>query len=276
MKYKLNKLSLELSGIVKEYIIIDDFNRIKDMYCLPDGGNFLFFNRGLKAYASLGTDERFEIPEHFSISIKNGKSKKIIIDKSFKIDDKMLPVILVELTPTGFYKLFNKNSSVLNNFYMPIDSNINEKYFNKLYEHNNIPDMINYLDKGLVDLKSYNKNTDFLLVEEVISSIKYKHNCEVSIEELILEFNISRKTLERQFKKIVGYTPKNYIFILKFYKSCLEYIQGKKTLKDIEYLYTDNSHFNVVFKNITGFTPRQLLKDIKNNNVQIYQMKRDL
>ena len=265
--------SPELSGVVKNFVVIRDLNSIKTMYCLPNGGNFLFFNRGLTACSALNTGETHAIPKHFSISIKNNKAKSIALDNNFDNESIPFPIILAELTPVGFYKLFNRDSTILNNSYLLIDDHINEKYFSNLYEHDEIPCMLNYLEKALIDLKKFNNMGPFL-VEDIILSIEEKHNCEVSVEELMMEFNITRKTMERQFKKIIGYTPKNFIYILKFLKSFLEYVEEMKTLKEIEYLYTDSAHFNVVFKNITGYTPTQLFNDVKNNKIQIYQMKK--
>lgn len=265
--------SSELLGIVKIFVVINDLNIIKTMYCLPDGGNFIFFNRGLNACSTLNTGMTHEIPKYFSVSIKNNKAKKIAIDNDFASDSIPLPIILVELTPIGFFKLFNRDSSILNNSYLVIDDDINEKYFNDLYTYNEIPEMLNYLDNALITLSKFN-NTGALLVEDIILSIEHNHNYEVTIEELMLEFNMTRKTMERQFKKMIGYTPKNFIYILKFLKAFLKYVEDLETFKEMEYLYTDNAHFNVVFKNITGYTPTQLFNAVKNNEIQIYQMKK--
>ena len=273
MKSRVIKPSIELSSIVKQYLIITDLHTFNTMYCLPNGGNFLIFNRGLKACSKLHTDDIYEIPQGLSASIKTDKAKKIVVDKVFSLDSITFPIILVELTPVGFYKLFLKDASTLNQAYVTIDSEIQEKYFNDVYLHNDITEMVDYLDKSFIDLKNDN-NTEPLLVEKIIYNIEHKHSCEVTVEELAIEFNISRRTMERQFKKTVGYTPKNFIYILKFCKTFLKYMEEAKSLNDIEYLYTDNAHFNVVFKKITGYTPRQLFKIVQNNEIEIYQMKK--
>ena len=265
--------SSELLGIVKNFVVINDLNIMKTMYCLPDGGNFLFFNRGLSACSTLNTGDSHPIPKHFSVSIKNNKAKRVVIDNGFEADSIPLPIILVELTPIGFFKLFKRDSSILNKSYLVIDDHINEKYFNDLYKYNEIPEMLNYLDNALISLAKFN-NTGVLFVEDIILSIENNHNYEVTIEELMLEFNMTRKTMERQFKKMIGYTPKNFIYILKFLKAFLKYVEDLETFKEMEYLYTDNAHFNVVFKNITGYTPTQLFNAVKNNEIQIYQMKK--
>ena len=126
----------------------------------------------------------------------------------------------------------------------------------------------------LLENASSTKSFGSILVEKIIKSIELKHHCEITVEELMLEFNISRKTMERQFKKMLGYTPKNFIYLLKFCKTFLKYVKEMKTLKEIDYFYTDNSYFNVVFKKITGYTPRKLYKATKNNEIRIYQIQR--
>ena len=275
MQSRIIKPSIELSSVVKQYLVITDLQTFETMYCLPNGGNFLVFNRGLKACSKLHTDDIYEIPQGLSASIKTDKAKKIVIDKDFSLDSITLPIILVELTPIGFYKLFLKDASTLNQAYVTIDSEIQEKYFNDIYLQNDITEMIDYLDKSLINLKNDN-SVEPLLIEQIIQSIVQNHSCEVTVEELAIEFHITRRTMERQFKKTVGYTPKNFIFILKFCKTFLKYMEEVKSLNDIEYLYTDNAHFNVVFKKITGYTPRQLFKIVQNNEIKIYQMQKNI
>ncbi len=273
MQSRIIKPSIELSNIVNQYLVVTDIQTFNTMYCLPNGGNFLVFNQGLRAYSKLHTNEAYEVPQGLSASVKTDKAKRIVVDKDLSLDSIVLPIVFVELTSIGFYKLFLKDASALNQTYVTIDSEIQEKYFNDIYLHNDTTEMINYLDKSLIDLKNDN-NAEPLLVEKIIYSIEHKHSCEVTVEELVLEFNISRRTMERQFKKVVGYTPKNFIYILKFCKTFLKYVEEAKNLNEIEYLYTDNAHFNVVFKKITGYTPRQLFKIVQNNEIKIYQMQR--
>jgi len=121
-------------------------------------------------------------------------------------------------------------------------------------------------------MEAANKNSR-LFIEDIIDSITHKHYYEVTVKELMVEFQCTRKTIERHFKKYIGLTPKNFIYILKFCKTFLEYVQDTKSLKDRVSLYSDHAHFNVVFQNITGYTPSKLFNAVNNREIEVYQIE---
>ncbi len=271
MKENIYQPTQELKNIVKQYFVVSQYKDIEKLLFLPNGGNFLVFNKDLSCYTKQSDTQLYEVPKKFSVSIKRNKAKQIIIDTQTEPDSIVFPIILVELTPIGFYKLFNQDASILISGYLEISDEITEKYFDKIYSHKSIKDEINYLNSSLIQMEAANNNTH-LVVEDIIDSIIHKHYLEVTVEELMKEFQYTRKTMERQFKKTIGFTPKNFIYILKFCKSFLEYVEKTKSLKDIEYLYSDNAHFNVVFQNITGYRPSELFSAVKNDKIKIYQI----
>ncbi|MEA3522955.1 MAG: AraC family transcriptional regulator [Campylobacterota bacterium] len=273
MHYNIYEPSHELATIVRKYFVITDVNVIESMLFLPNGGNFLIFNRGIKGFTKLHTGEAHDILQGYSIGMKASKAKRITLDKNNNFNNMPLPIILVELLPIGYYKLFHKDASILTKGHISIENDIIDVYFSKLYTHDTLEEEIEYLNRSLKEMDIANNNIH-LLVEGIVDSIINKHHFEVTVEELMLEFNYTRKTMERQFKKTIGLTPKNFIYVAKFCKTFLKYVEEAKKLKDIEYLYSDNAHFNVVFQNITGFSPSELFNDVVNHNdIQIYQMK---
>jgi AraC-like DNA-binding protein len=271
MKYNIYKPSDSLKNIIKQYFIITSIYDVERLLFLPNGGNFLIFNRNNQCQAKLCTDKTYTIPNGFSIGLKRNKAKKIVFDDSSTTEQFSFPFILVELTPVGFYKLFHQDASTLTDEYLAIDEAIIQTYFDKLYTHSTIKDEIQYLNDSFEKMDANNKNSR-LLVEDIIDSIVHKHHFEVTVEELTKEFNCSRRTMERQFKKMIGLTPKNFIYTLKFCKTFLEYVRDMKPLKTIEYLYSDSAHFNVVFQNITGHAPSELINAVNKGETQIYQM----
>jgi AraC-like DNA-binding protein len=78
----------------------------------------------------------------------------------------------------------------------------------------------------------------------------------LKIEELANSLNISRRFLEKEFKKYIGMTPKKYTQIERF-KKILKNKDRKSLDAALEYGYYDQSHFIKEFKEFSGETPRK-------------------
>ena len=272
MKYEVFLPDLRLNDTVKRYIAVYDISIFNEMLFLPDGGNFMVFNRGLKGYSMLHNNKKYDLPESYSISIKTTKSKRAILDLQHIPIIEPAILILVELLPIGFYKLFHKDASCLNNQYLVIDNKITEKYFSNLYTHKSLEKDIAYLNESLVSMYDNNHNSKEG-IEDIIEKIaEYKY--EITVDELANEFACCTRTIERQFKKFIGISPKNFIFISKFYQTFMAYVKDGVKLNDTQYIYNDNAHLNKVFHTVVGYSPSQIFYDIKkNNNLNVYQLK---
>ncbi|PHQ66011.1 MAG: AraC family transcriptional regulator [Sulfurimonas sp.] len=274
MIYDIFSPSQELKSIVKQYVIINSLDGVESLLFLPNGCNFIVFNRGIEGYTKIYTeDDKFSIPKNYSISVKTNKVEKFVLSNKNIAEDITYPVILAELTPIGYYQLFNKEASGLNSSYEELEADTIEKYFKDLYTHDSIEDELNYLNSSLKAIHAAQDNTH-LTVYDVIDKIVNSYRFEVTVEKLTEEFGCSRSTMERQFKKVVGLTPKNFIFVSKFCKTALAYIEDECTFKELEYLYSDNSHMNAVFKKFLGVSPSIILNEVANKKIQIYQMQK--
>lgn len=268
MQYKTYLPNSELKDIVKRYVVITDLKNNGDLLFIPSAGNFLVFNRGISGYSHFHSGEKVDIPNSASISFKPVKAKTLVLDMS-KYEEIEFPILLVELQAIGFYKIFGKDASTLANKHQVIEEKFMEKYFSKVYTHQNIDEEIKYIENSLarINLHNNNKREYIEVVLDKIEESKY----EVPIEKLAREFGCSRRNLERGFKKFIGMSPKNYMQTSKFHQSFISYIAGNKSFKQMEFLYTDSSHFNIVSKRLTGKTPRQLYKAIKEKKeLQLY------
>jgi AraC-like DNA-binding protein len=205
--------------------------------------------------------------------VKTKKVKKFVCNNKESYKDVTFPVILAELTPIGYYQLFNKEASALNSSYKELEPEIIDKYFKELYTHNTVKDELQYLNKSLESIYT-EQDSPHLTIYDVIDKIVNSYHFEVTVESLTREFGCSRSTLERQFKKVVGLTPKNFIFVAKFCQTVLAYIEDECTFKDLEYLYSDNSHMNSVFKKFLGVSPSVILNEVASKKIQIYQMQK--
>ncbi|MFT5835589.1 MAG: AraC-like DNA-binding protein [Sulfurimonas sp.] len=261
-----------LESIVSKYVVVNSFQGIENLIFLPNGCNFIVFNRGhrlhLKAYTE---DITFAIPLKYSVSVKTNKVRRIILDKSNEDENVIFPIIMVELTPVGYYILFNKKASVLKNTYQELEEHTVNKYFEKLYTHHSVKEELEYLNKSLTLMKEF-ENTPHIDVLDIVEKIVNSYHFEVTVESLTEEFSCSRSTLERRFKQVVGLTPKNFIYVAKFCQTVLAYVEDGCTYNELEYIYCDNSHMNAVFKKFLGISPSVLFSEVANNNIKIYQM----
>lgn len=272
MLYDIFLSTDKLKNIIKQYIVINSLEGINKLLFLPDGCNFIVFNRGIKGFVKVyNSIEKICIPDGYCVSLKSNKVRQISLDDENILKDVIFPIIIVELEPIGFYKLFNIDAASLNNKYLTISQESIDSYFKKLYTHKTIEDELNYLNSSLVAL--YNsQNNSYLPIEDMLDKIVNSYYYEVSVDSLTEEFGYSRSKIERDFKKIIGLTPKNFIFTSKFSKTVLSYVEDECSFKDMEYLYSDNSYMNAVFKKFLGVGPSVVFEKVRNNKISIYQI----
>lgn len=276
MKYKIFPASEELQGIVKNYVVLNSSEDMQNLLFLPNGCNFIVFNRGIKTSTySFGGGDVVKMPKNYYVTAKTNKVKKLVIDFVTEDYEGCFPIILAELSPVGFYKLFNMDGSVISNRYMEIKKKAVESYFLELYKHKNIREELEYLNNSLSKIKNsqcYTSNNSIFCIEDVIDRIENYYNFEVKVENLLAEFGCSRSTMERQFKKMIGLTPKNFIFISKFCRTLLEYLENNYTFHELQYIYSDNSHMNAVFQKFLGISPSEIFAKVAREELYIYQL----
>ncbi len=274
MIYDIFKASKKLETTVKQYVVIHSIDGLNKLMFLPNGCNFLVFNRGLVGYTKVhNEDAKYYMPQKYSVSVKSNKIRRFVLDNQLSSQNIIFPIILVELTPIGFYKLFKIDASVLNSGYLEIQKNIVDEYLKKLYNFATVSEELEYLNESLYQLVVM-QNTLNMPIQKIIDKIVDSYHYEVNVEKLVEDFGCSQSTMERDFKKIIGLTPKNFIFISKFCKTVLAYIGDECTFKELTYLYSDNSHFNAVFKKFFGVNPSVILEEVASNKIKIHQMRR--
>jgi AraC-like DNA-binding protein len=85
----------------------------------------------------------------------------------------------------------------------------------------------------------------------------------IALKDLRENLHVTERTLERQFVKEVGVSPKQFIKIIQFNTSLHQLSDEDYTkLSDIAYenKYADQSHFIRMFKEFTGRTPSEFKK----------------
>lgn len=161
---------------------------------------------------------------------------------------------IADLIPS---ELVNSFISVENVFGMSADS-IGEM----LTENRNVPDKQEVIDKILSrdEFSFIPQNKVFM---QAVSVIKNRSG-RIQVHEIADILNVSTRTLERQFKKSLGFPPKLFIRLVRF-QEAVEKIRKPdraQRLTDISYEcgYSDQAHFNHDFMAFYGDTPSSFIE----------------
>lgn len=168
------------------------------------------------------------------------------------------------MKPTSLYKILNQDISKFNDQHIHLNE-INEKIYglfseafikNRFDENAMMQAVYEIFDK----LELYTDiNTAY--IDKSIDYITKKEGL-LQVNDLLKIIPLSQKTLEVQFKKIVGITPGKYIRHYRFTKLMQKYGSGKYTIADLMYMfdYYDKSHFSRDFKFFVGQTSNEYFK----------------
>ncbi len=95
---------------------------------------------------------------------------------------------------------------------------------------------------------------------EIIYSVKSicSEKGNVNIRHIAERACLSQRQFERNFKNLVGFTPKSFARLVRFKSLAGNYSKGKQTLTEIAYDfgYYDQSHFIQDFKQFSGYNPK--------------------
>jgi AraC-like DNA-binding protein len=193
-----------------------------------------------------------------NVALSNGGIKGLY-NISQKID--FIPnyhFIAIRLQPFGIKQLLNINATQLNNSVIDIQSHT--------------------FGKALLDFTKSTSNLDVPLAKELVSIIDHSAIYQVSIstkafiklaserdrnsiKELIFQSGIGLRTLQRNFKKDVGLSPKEYLKIRRQNAIEQKMSQNVHIFEIIaDFNFTDQSHLIKDFKQFRNFTPKEILK----------------
>lgn len=167
----------------------------------------------------------------------------------------------INFKPTALHKLTNLDISKFTNKHNAgslLGKDISTKFeviFNN-YD-NDFVKLFNNLERLLLSFPlTENKNT--IAIDNAIDFIHKKQGM-LSVKDLLEIVPFGQKTLETQFKKMVGLTPSKYMRIYRFKKLMEKYENNKIELKGLVYMYDyyDESHFSKDFKAFTSKLPNE-------------------
>ena len=167
--------------------------------------------------------------------------------------------------PTALHKLTGLDISKFTHKYSnfnEINKELSEKFEIIFKNHDNdFINLFNNLEDFLLKLPLI-ENKKTMAIDSVVDIIHLKEGM-ISVNEILKKIPFGQKTLETQFKKIVGLTPAKYIRIHRFKKLMKQYESKKINLKDLVYMYDyyDESHFAKDFKSFTSKSFKEYFKD---------------
>lgn len=177
------------------------------------------------------------------------------------INIKFFPHIL------NFPQFLNKqlviNEVAFGDIFIKNDTNI---LIEKIEDETELKQIIKALD-NFFNYQFYKQYSPDDRIFKAMQLIEKENYTQLSIIELSQKVFLSVKTLERQFKKYVGLSPKQYYNVVrlqKVFRQRMMKIDHQSSIKNyITDDYYDQSHFNKECKRITGLTPKQLFPKIK-------------
>jgi AraC-like DNA-binding protein len=165
----------------------------------------------------------------------------------------------ISFHPTALFKILNTDISELYNKHLQL-SQFNKDLYLLLQpimdSTQPLESIVNNLNELFQNINLHtNNNTKE--VDKAIDIIKCKEGL-LNIQEILDQLKISQKTLENQFKKIVGLTPGKYTRLYRFLKLMRKYESREIDLNDLilMYNYYDRSHFTKDFKLFMRQSPK--------------------
>lgn len=125
-----------------------------------------------------------------------------------------------------------------------------------MYEPRRIAgELLQFMEKYLSACEVNSENDVVSIIKKVIDS---EEKYDYSLDEISMQFGISKQYFLKKFRNKYGITPYEYILNQKIERAKLLLIENSMTISEIvERLhFTDNSHFTKTFKKRVGVSPK--------------------
>lgn len=253
--YKEFKPNNSLKDKIECYWILEitdkDINLNNIERVIPMGFSELIFH--------FGDNYLIDMNNSFSRLEKSLFTGQLTSSINFKASGKT-GILGIKFKPFGAYFFISKplfefenKSSDLKKIFDKIEIELLE---NKLHNSLNA-DKVRVIEQFL--MKNLLKRKLNLPIEKITNYIIEKKG-NIAIFELVKLFNSTISTFERNFKKVIGISPKKFTKIIQFNEILKEYKENND-LQSIAYKYDyhDYSHFTKEFSGFSGFSPKKFI-----------------
>ncbi|MCD7937079.1 MAG: response regulator [Tannerellaceae bacterium] len=190
----------------------------------------------------------------------------------FELCRKLKTTMETSHIPIIFLTVMNDKHTVAKGFRLGVDDYI-EKPFETSFLRIKINNMIRnrkLLRQKFLGIDPRQENDkeenelNRLFIESATTAIeKNMDNPAFSISELTRELGMSRTLLFSKFKTITGYTPNEYIKIVRFNKAISYFKERKYTINEVAGMvgFEEPAYFSTCFKKIYGKTPSEFIEE---------------
>lgn len=169
----------------------------------------------------------------------------------------------LELLPTTPYYLFGVTGKAITDDFIMMEEHfpeISEPFLRQVDGIENAEIIAKNLEQLIAGQIPFDNHLPYL---DKSLEIIYQNGGNVDMTTILNEIDVSERHFRRQFKKIIGISPKQYCKVIQF-NAVFEAIQNgqEKKLYDmaLKHGYYDHAHFINDFKSVLGQSPQQFLK----------------
>lgn len=275
MNFRFLKPSFFLQNYIKQYVFYDMTKNFipESIKFIPSGNPFLVFN--------LGDDFHIYNQQH-----RDGlrESGNIIVgqqDSYYLLSPgKRLINFCIIFQPTGFYRLFNKQSKEIMNDSVSVELIMKHELFRKIQELKATTPEPEFIVAKLEEMFCKQLLFNHKIHTYIEHSIDLIHKTKgmTTIKDLADNSNTCERNYRRRFTEIAGISPKKYIQIIRL-QNIFHTVSSSNSDKinwcDFSYNmgYYDQMHFIKEFKKFCGESPGKYFSDY---NKDEKMLERDL
>jgi len=215
-----------LKNFIYSFIHIKTNSKNKSLFLYPDGADYLLFSKD-----EVKTIDKTEVQSTYQLNLKQNQEYFLVRFKPFTLYYLQKEKEKYE----NVLKIIHKNISASNSLTIKKTS-------------------ISLLIMELLDV-TFLENHITNIFNFILES---KGN--ITVEQILLQTNIHPKKLQRDFKTILGVTPKQFISIIKFQNAISSFYSSINSVKIIKTdPYYDYSHHSKIFKKYLRMTPKNFI-----------------